>query len=184
MIKPLLGVIALSIMTLFGPTSPQHGCQNAVKALTDLYPKHRDMRTGVIMIPQRGFYRAPDSASVPITNHEVVRDVAQFDATFRMRTAFSHEAAMRGEAKYKKVCLPCHGQNLDGQGPVFLSKAFPIPPANLTTPAAAGRTDGYIYRYIRFGGAIMPAYGAQVTPQEAEDLVHFVRSKQQGHQGH
>ena len=181
MLKPLAGVVALSIMTLFGPTSPMHGCQRAGKALTDLYPEKRDMRHSIALLPQRGFYRAPDSASVPITNHEVLRDVAVFDATFRLRSASSHESVMRGEAKYRKVCLPCHGTGLDGNGPVWQSKAFPIPPANLLAPTTVGRTDGYIYRYIRFGGAVMPSYGAQVTSSEAEDLVHYVRAMQQGH---
>ena len=47
-------------------------------------------------------------------------------------------------------------------------------------PAATtrARTDGYIYRYIRFGGAVMPAYGAQVTAEQAWNLVHYVRSMQ------
>ena len=39
-------------------------------------------------------------------------------------------------------------------------------------------SDGFIYAYTRHGGAIMPSYGAQVTPQEAYDLINFIRSMQ------
>ena len=41
------------------------------------------------------------------------------------------------------------------------------------------RKDGYIYSYIRHGGVVMPSYGAQVTSQEAWELIAYIRHMQQ-----
>ena len=179
MVKSAAGVVAVSILTLFGPTSPKQGCQSAFRSLTHLaYPDHRDMRNTVALLSQRGWYRAPDSASVPVEGRDVMRNAGQFDVTFKIPTPSSPEAIARGQLKYAKVCVPCHGTRLDGQGPVWLSKKFMIPPANLLAAPTRARTDGYIYRYVRFGGAVMPSYGAQVTAAEAYDLIHYLRDMQ------
>jgi mono/diheme cytochrome c family protein len=50
--------------------------------------------------------------------------------------------------------------------------------ADLLGPTARGRADGYLYSYVRHGGMVMPAYGAQVTRQEAWDLINYVRHMQ------
>ena len=179
MVKGMLGVAALSLLTIFGPTPPGAGCQSAFKAASHLpYPDGRDMRHSIALLPQRGFYRAPDTSSVPLGGRDVMRDPAKFDATFQVPTPSTPESIERGHVKYGKVCMPCHGANLDGQGPVWLSKKFMVPPANMLMPMTRARTDGYIYRYIRFGGAVMPSYGAQVTAEEAYDLIHYVRDMQ------
>lgn len=179
MVKGFLGVIALSILTMFGPTSPGTGCKRAAGTVTNVtYPKIREMRTSVALLSQRGWYRAPDSSSVPVEGRDVLGDIVQFDATYQVPTASSPEAVASGEKDYARVCMPCHGPSLDGNGPVWLSKKYMMPPANLMAATARSRTDGYIYRYIRFGGAVMPAYGAQVTAEQAWNLIHYIRSMQ------
>jgi|ERR1044072_4218967 mono/diheme cytochrome c family protein len=179
MAKGMMAVLALSLLTLFGPTSPGTGCKGAVQSLTHLtYPEHRDMRNSIALLSQRGFYRAPDSASVPIQGRDVLRNAEQFDATFKIPVESTAEGIARGQVKYAKVCSPCHGMKLDGQGPVWLSKKFMIPPPNLLAAQTRARPDGFIYRYVRFGGAVMPSYGAQVTAAEAYDVIHFLRDMQ------
>jgi len=180
MVKPLLGVIVLSVATMMAPTTPSTGCRNAVQAHTDLaYPKTRDMRTSIALLSQRGWYRAPDSASVPVTGREVLGDPATFDVTFVNPHARDAASVARGAAVYARVCTPCHGTALDGNGPVWQSKKFLVPIPNLMLPTTRARTDGFIYRYIRFGGAVMPSYGAQVTREEACDVVNYVRDHQE-----
>jgi S-disulfanyl-L-cysteine oxidoreductase SoxD len=179
MLKPMLGLLLLSILTAMGPMSPVDGCKRAGRVLFDWrYPAIRDMRTSVALIPQRGWYRAPDSLSVPVGGRETLRDVAQFDATFQNPQAADAASIERGALKYARVCRPCHGTALDGQGPVWQSQKFLVPIPSLLTATARGRSDGYIYRYIRFGGAVMPSYGAQVSAPEAHDLVNYVRDEQ------
>ena len=48
-------------------------------------------------------------------------------------------------------------------------------PVNLKQAQTQGRTDGYIFAYIRYGGKVMmPAYG-RINEQEAWDIVYYVR---------
>jgi mono/diheme cytochrome c family protein len=176
MAKALLGVLALSILTMMGPTSPQHGCQNAVKSFTNLsYPPKRDMRTSIALLSQRGFYRAPDTASVPIQGRDRLLDAAALEANFRNPQPPTEESILRGDSTFVRLCVPCHGPEMKGNGPVA---AKFIPPPDILGATTRGRTDGYIYRYIRFGGAVMPTYGAQVTAQQAYDLINFIRDRQ------
>jgi mono/diheme cytochrome c family protein len=53
-----------------------------------------------------------------------------------------------------------------------------MPAADLLTEPTRQRTDGFLYSYIRYGGAVMPALGAQVTPGEAWDVINYVRHMQ------
>jgi mono/diheme cytochrome c family protein len=180
MVKPVLGLVLLSVATMMAPTSPGQGCRNAVKAHTDLaYAPKRDMRTSVALLSQRGWYRDPDSASVPVQGREVLGDVNAFDASFRNPQARDAASVERGAAVYARVCTPCHGGALDGQGPVWLSKKFLVPIPNLMLATTRSRTDGFLYRYVRFGGAVMPSYGAQVSQQETYDVVNFLRDRQE-----
>jgi mono/diheme cytochrome c family protein len=77
-----------------------------------------------------------------------------------------------------RTCVPCHGASLRGDGPVV---AKYIPPPDLLAAMTRGRSDGYIYAYIRHGGAVMPNYGALVTAHEAYDLINYIRHEQKTH---
>ena len=47
----------------------------------------------------------------------------------------------------------------------------------LVGPVIAGRTDGHIYSYIRYGGPLMPQYGDKITRIEDRwAVVDYVRS--------
>ena len=82
----------------------------------------------------------------------------------------------RGEAEFRKICVPCHGRELRGDGPVA---AQFMPPPDLLAEATRQRRDGYLYSYIRHGGVVMPAHGAQVTREQAWDVINYLRHLQQ-----
>ena len=81
----------------------------------------------------------------------------------------------RGERMFNRLCVPCHGPAMQGNGPVA---ARFMPPPDLLGAQTRGRTDGYIYTYIRFGGAIMPKYGHALTVSQSWDVIHFLRQSQ------
>lgn len=173
-----IGVVALVVLTMFNPTSPGQGCQGAVKSLTHLnYFKYRDMRASVIVAPQKEVMRGPDDASIPVGG----RDVAGEDPPYEKNqnrvnpTAPSDSSIARGERKFMRTCAPCHGMALAGDGKVA---PFFMPPPDLLAAPTRARKDGFIYSYIRFGGVVMPPYGAQVTAEEAWNLVNFIRDQQ------
>lgn len=172
----------LVVASLWG-VSNQRGCADLRKSITHLayYPK-RDMRSTVGIAPQKTYLRAPDSMSVPIGGREAwippgdAAGRARLEATFHNPQASDDSSIARGERKFMRTCVPCHGTTLAGNGPVA---AKFIPPPDLLKQTTRDRSDGYIYGYIRNGGAVMPSYGAQVTPQEAHDLINFIRHMQQ-----
>jgi hypothetical protein len=84
----------------------------------------------------------------------------------------------KGKELYVTNCSSCHGMNGLGDGPVIKNDLRPnsyFYPVNLKQQQTVSRTDGYIYAYIRYGGKVMmPAYG-RITPDEAWDIVYYVR---------
>lgn len=86
-------------------------------------------------------------------------------------------AAGRGELLFHRYCAVCHGPTGAGNGTV----AMGAPP--LVGARVAGFTDGYLYSYIRYGGAIMPQYGDKIIRREDRwAVVDYVRSLTPGGQ--
>ncbi len=84
----------------------------------------------------------------------------------------------RGEKIYGEQCAVCHGPGGLGDG-IIIKKGLGFYPVNLTTPAVAQRTDGYIYAYIRYGGKVMmPSYSENISERDAWHVVNYVRKLQ------
>jgi hypothetical protein len=174
----LLGLVAVGVLTVFTAGNAQHGCRDVVSSATHLkYPPIRDMRYSVVVQPQKKLLLVPDSLSVPTVGRE--RDPGRDIMAATLRNPTPPEAleasVKRGEIKFQKNCIPCHGRSMKGDGPVA---ALFMPPPDLLAEPTRQRTDGFIYSYVRHGGVVMPSYGAQVTPQEAWDLINYVRHMQ------
>jgi mono/diheme cytochrome c family protein len=175
-------LVILAFLAIWGGATVSRGCHDASLSLTHLtYWDKRDMRYTVAPLPQKVYMADPDSMSVPINGIErwnAANETAErerLDKTFVVPTASDTASVARGELKFKRTCIPCHGLGLKGDGPVI---AKFIPPPDLLGPTTRARSDGFIYGYIRHGGAVMPSYGAQVTAQEAYDLIHYIRYMQ------
>ena len=134
------------------------------------------MGQSVVLNAQKSITRGPDSLSVPTTGREHETDLFVLADALENPIPTSDESVAAGKDIYAKVCTPCHGLELKGDGPVV---RFYIPPPDLQGAGTRGRKDGYIYSYIRNGGAVMPAYGFQVSAENAWNLVNFIRSRQQ-----
>jgi cytochrome c len=86
----------------------------------------------------------------------------------------------RGKEVYMRDCLPCHGIEGRGDGPVSMIKrdgGFPGV-ASLLSEHAKSIKDGYIFNYLSRGGALMPSYGAQIAPDDRWKVVAYVRHMQ------
>ena len=176
MLKSVLALVAAAVLTLFAVPSFQQGMKDAINSLTHLsYYPIRDMRKSVALAAQKGVYRPPDEASVPTTGKEnaIDRDIAA--ETLRNPVPTGEESVGKGDSLYKKLCVPCHGRSLAGDGPVA---AQFMPPPDLLGQQTRDRKDGYIYSYIRHGGVVMPSYGFQLSAEEAWHLVNFIRHHQ------
>jgi len=90
----------------------------------------------------------------------------------------SSESVKKGEELFQYYCVVCHGPEGMGDG-IIVKTGKGFYPVNLKAPATVGRTDGYIYAYIRYGGYVMmPSYRESVDEKGAWDIVNYVRKLQ------
>jgi len=97
------------------------------------------------------------------------------------------EGITRGRQLYKKLeCWKCHGQQGRGDGPsastLTDSKERPIVPYDFTTGERfkCGQSNQDLYRIFMTGldGTPMPSYFEDIKPEQAWDLVHYLRTLQ------
>lgn len=87
--------------------------------------------------------------------------------------------AVKGEAQYKTLCVSCHGEKGDGNGPA--GAAITPKPTNFTDAANADRlTDEYVYKMVKLGGQangkspMMVAWSGALNEQQLRDVSAFV----------
>lgn len=84
------------------------------------------------------------------------------------------ESVEKGGRFFSIYCTPCHGPS--GKGDGLVAAKF-VPAADLTNPELQKvRTDGYWHSYLSVGGAVMPAYGEALSPEERWDVVNYLRT--------
>ncbi|MGQ0792841.1 MAG: c-type cytochrome [Deltaproteobacteria bacterium] len=115
--------------------------------------------------------------SIPTTGRSAqVKDREKIEAIVENPHKPTEASLKHGEELFGVYCVVCHGTAGKGDGPVIKKGFYPV---DLTAPGVQGRTEGYIYGYIRFGGKVMmPSYGESMTSEEAWDVVNYVRKLQ------
>lgn len=89
------------------------------------------------------------------------------------------------ERLYLVNCGVCHGQKLDGNGPLYKGGNGPYPaaPANFVDPAAGSgkyyaMAEGTMFHSITYGKNLMGSYASQVTPKQRWMIISYIKSKQ------
>jgi len=83
----------------------------------------------------------------------------------------------RGGLVYSNYCVTCHGYNADGNGRA--ARLYNPKPANLRM---SDKNDAYFGLIVRMGGEamgrsqFMPPWGAELTDEQVNDLVTYLRS--------
>ena len=83
----------------------------------------------------------------------------------------------RGEVVFKTNCILCHGVKGDGNGRAAV--LFDPPPADLTR---SDKNDEYKRMIITYGGKamgrsdVMPVWSEQISAQEIEDVIAYLRT--------
>ena len=103
-------------------------------------------------------------------------------------TPTTPESVKRGEVLYQETlkCWQCHGKTGTGDGPSASTlrdnKDAPIVPYNfsVSTRFKCGDTDEDLYRIFMTGldGTPMPSFADYLKPDQAWDLVHYLRTLQ------
>jgi mono/diheme cytochrome c family protein len=82
---------------------------------------------------------------------------------------------------YLVNCGICHGEILDGNGPLYKGgdgpyKAAPRPLIN--DPITANMPDGQMFYSITYGRNAMGSYASQLSTEQRWMLVHYIKAKQ------
>jgi mono/diheme cytochrome c family protein len=153
-------------------------CIALLPAVAGAWPWSMDMANQISIKPQHG----PDSIrpfpqrSVPMAGTKALIHVHDRDGALNLPNPnpASAESVGRGRKFFEIFCTPCHGKSGTGDGPV--GEKFLIRPFDLTADREQKELpEGYIFGTVSFGGALMPAYGNDLSPSETWDLVNYVR---------
>lgn len=76
---------------------------------------------------------------------------------------------------FEQLCVACHGKTGRGDGPAAV--ALNPKPADLGDPKFHGaRTDAQLLEVIASGKGLMPPLGKQLSKEQIESLVRYIRS--------
>jgi len=87
------------------------------------------------------------------------------------------ELLQRGAKVYATYCTPCHGGSGRGDGAVA-RRGYP-PPPSLFAENCMNMKDGQLFHAITYGQGNMPAYAAQVSPDDRWNVILHIRSLQE-----
>ena len=137
------------------------------------WPWSRDMTDGIAIKPQKQPMPFPHR-SVPVPETATVH-VADRDEAAKLINPIpaTPESVNKGKALFTIYCTPCHG--VSGTGDGLVGEKLILRPFNLTSPSVQSIPDGLIFGYITFGGAVMPIYGNDLSPNERWHVVNYVR---------
>lgn len=153
-------------------------CVALAPTVAGAWPWSRDMANQISIKPQHG----PDSIrpfparSVPMAGTKTLIHVHDRDGAMSLvnPVAATTESIGRGRKFFQIFCVPCHGRSGTGDG--LVGAKFLIRPFDLTADNEQKVVpEGYIFGTVSFGGALMPAYGNDLYPDEIWDVVNYVR---------
>ncbi len=80
---------------------------------------------------------------------------------------------------YLVNCGICHGEKLDGNGPLWKGGNGPYPaaPRNLLIDPVSNMAEGTIFHSITYGKGQMGAYASQLSTEQRWMIVHYLKEK-------
>jgi len=137
------------------------------------WPWSRDMTDGIAIKPQKQPMPFPHR-SVPVPETATVHVADRDEATKLINPIpATPDSVNKGKALFTIYCTPCHG--VSGTGDGLVGEKLVLRPFNLTSASVQSIPDGLIFGYITFGGAVMPIYGNDLSPNERWHVVNYVR---------
>jgi mono/diheme cytochrome c family protein len=82
---------------------------------------------------------------------------------------------------YLIYCGICHGDKLDGNGPLWKGGEGPFPaaPRNfMTDPVVTNMPEGTMFHSITYGKNLMGSYASQLSPEQRWMIIHYIKEKQ------
>lgn len=132
--------------------------------LASMKPVEGTVKRGA-MLPYH--LKAEDTAQANLGRNPLVLDKAGLD---------------EGKRLYDIYCGVCHGQKLDGNGPLYKGGDGPYPaaPPAFLTGKVLGYTEGRIFHVITYGYNVMGSYASQLDIEQRWKVVGYIKNMQNG----
>lgn len=125
--------------------------------------------------------RQPVSGTVArgmeLPDHLVEGDTNAYKA-FTTNLRFTEAELEEGGRLFDIYCGICHGQKMDGQGPLFTSGKFVAMPANLLGPNYINMPEGTMYAAIKYGKNMMGSYASQLNIRQRWMVIAYIKQIQ------
>jgi len=108
--------------------------------------------------------------------------IAESDTTAAKALANPYDLNAKDLAQGKRLylihCGICHGEKLDGQGPLYTSEKYIAAPANLKGGKYLNFTAGQLYHAIVYGKNMMGSYASQLDTRQRWQVIAYIKSIQ------
>ncbi|RPE13367.1 cytochrome c [Chitinophaga lutea] len=113
--------------------------------------------------------------------HLKAEDTAQANAV-RNPLVLDEAGIKEGKRLYDIYCGVCHGQKLDGNGPLYKGGDGPYPaaPASFIAGKVLGYSEGRIFHVITHGYNVMGSYASQLDIEQRWKVVAYIKNIQGG----
>ena len=85
----------------------------------------------------------------------------------------------RGQRMYEIYCMICHGEQGNGQGPLYTGGKYNFPPANLLSEKMMASSEGDIFHVITVGHGIMGEHGSMISPEDRWKITLYIKNELQ-----
>lgn len=81
---------------------------------------------------------------------------------------------------YLIYCGICHGEKLDGNGPLWKGGEGPFPaaPKNFMADDMKAMAEGTMFHSVTYGKNLMGSYASQVSTEQRWMIIHYIKEKQ------
>jgi len=108
-------------------------------------------------------------------------DTVNYIASKQVKDPLNKDSIDMTEAErlYLVNCGICHGQKLDGKGPLFNSGVYPAAPRNfMQDQVVTNMPEGQMFYSVTYGKNMMGSYASQLSSKQRWMVIAFIKSKQ------
>jgi mono/diheme cytochrome c family protein len=81
-----------------------------------------------------------------------------------------------GKVQFTRYCSNCHGESGKGDGHLYTSGKFPVPPASLVNDRMKSAPVGEVFHVITVGQNVMGAHGSLIQPENRWKIALYIKN--------
>lgn len=160
----------------------------AYSRAVETYADHSNLKDAGIYYdatPVAGTVKRGDVAYFPLAQ-DAVGDTSNYVASKQIANplpALNEKDMAEAKRLYNINCGICHGEKLNGNGPIYNdgNGPYPIAPKNLIAdPVVSKMPEGQMMYSVTYGKNLMGSYASQLSTKQRWMIIHYVKSMQPG----